>query len=118
MQLGKICLIYISSSQIAKQFLNNLNRAFNRAFLWTRKHSRKEYCHGTHVKLVYKEKQLTYTTRKYILIRIHSSEISVSSSLLCFFPFFNLVKPSLTFYTEKMRGNGLWWSYCGWCIWV
>jgi hypothetical protein len=24
----------------------------------------------------------------------------------------------LVFYNEKMRGNSLWWSYCGWCIWV
>ena len=24
----------------------------------------------------------------------------------------------LVIYNEKMRGNGLWWSCCGWCIWV
>jgi hypothetical protein len=22
----------------------------------------------------------------------------------------------LVIYNEKMRGNGLWWSCCGWCI--
>jgi len=24
----------------------------------------------------------------------------------------------LVIYNEKMRGNGLRWSCCGWCIWV
>jgi hypothetical protein len=24
----------------------------------------------------------------------------------------------LVIYKEKMRGNGLWWSCCGWCIGV